>query len=784
MERSRTLEERDAAYGKAVAHRDIAGLYSGFQSAATVLRIARSLDELDGTVALASLTTGDDALDNFFQTLDEVERQLSLPRPRAESAFPSHAPFVVVVEGIDGSGKSSVVQELASRCNGMTIGACQVRGVSMGTPTKSLSSIRPVFDKRGGSVARAFYMVSNYVLQYEMRQFALDSQVDEPLVVFVDRWYGSTLAYSISWRNTRGGIESINKLFEESPNLFSWPSDLDPPQLMILLDVEAKVRKARVSSRNQTSLYNPWDGRLNDDDELGGRIMRCFQLLEGPREKVTVDASPAKDAVIASAFAVATDRIRRHFAPFEYWSMDPMTWFCWESSQVGLCDFHSHKRRTHAPWAMQLATTPTPEHDHDLVVPSLRTVGVHSVDSSGIIFFTWGSPGGGMQSVETEGGILPTPVSVVCVLGEYPYEQQWRGEGVACHVSPAECELLKLEPPAALCSHIYACKSLSQKSASMLTRQERPKGYNSLALALRQSPVLEMEKMRDVQCYRFVPLRIEVLVGGPSSPRGPHRYEWRRGETATGWVNARAILPFTVPGSVPCLSLSWSPTRRRCFTLALTGTHCAGKATIGRKVAEILGWSFDPELGEVLREHVTPGGHKTGYSSNAMSWDDLILDEEQKRDSSKAVSRVVETWHVGNLAWALWRRLQRGGGGTTENDALVQGYLDVARRAAQDSVVLQVHLSTIDGVSARRRAVSSNAERLPMESEAAECRDLRAALDVRALEFVRSLQESENPVPTLVVDNSTDGEAAQRIVSESIVKFVNDNLWRAHHPTL
>ena len=43
------------------------------------------------------------------------------------------------------------------------------QAVAMATPTASLKAVRPVFDKRGGIVARAFYMVSNYVLQYEIQ---------------------------------------------------------------------------------------------------------------------------------------------------------------------------------------------------------------------------------------------------------------------------------------------------------------------------------------------------------------------------------------------------------------------------------------------------------------------------------------------------------------------------------------------------------------------------------------------------------------------------------------
>ena len=36
-------------------------------------------------------------------------------------------------------------------------------------------------------------------------------------------------------------------------------------------------------------------------------------------------------------------------------------------------------------------------------------------------------------------------------------------------------------------------------------------------------------------------------------------------------------------------------------TVALFGTHCAGKRTLGKLVAQKLRWTFQPELGEILR---------------------------------------------------------------------------------------------------------------------------------------------------------------------------------------
>ena len=84
------------------------------------------------------------------------------------------------------------------------------------------------------------------------------------------------------------------------------------------------------------------------------------------------------------------------------------------------------------------------------------------------------------------------------------------------------------------------------------------------------------------------------------------------------------------------------------MTVALFGTHCAGKRTLGKLVAQKLNFIFQPELGEVLRTEECLVGqenqHREGYSE---SWDDLVFREECKRDAATKESRVVETWHIG-----------------------------------------------------------------------------------------------------------------------------------------
>jgi hypothetical protein len=104
---------------------------------------------------------------------------------------------------------------------------------------------------------------------------------------------------------------------------------------------------------------------------------------------------------------------------------------------------------------------------------------------------------------------------------------------------------------------------------------------------------------------------------------------------------------------------------QRPMTLVMIGPHCSGKSTIGRAVANTLGWTFDGELGDMLKdsdgraadEHLlisrhlvdletASGGCREGIFPS--SWDDFIFEEEGKRDTAtqSAANRVVETWHV------------------------------------------------------------------------------------------------------------------------------------------
>jgi len=116
-----------------------------FESAAKELRDALANDS-KGLEEAADANSPNEALRQFFSTLDATELFLQSNH--------TILPQIYVVEGLDGSGKTSLARHLAMNYQTHTTQPYR-------TPPISLSSVRAVFDKYKGpsSVSRAFYMV-------------------------------------------------------------------------------------------------------------------------------------------------------------------------------------------------------------------------------------------------------------------------------------------------------------------------------------------------------------------------------------------------------------------------------------------------------------------------------------------------------------------------------------------------------------------------------------------------------------------------------------------------
>lgn len=136
--------------------------------------------------------------------------------------------------------------------------------------------------------------------------------------------------------------------------------------------------------------------------------------------------------------------------------------------------------------------------------------------------------------------------------------------------------------------------------------------------------------------------------------------------------------------------------------------------------------------------------------------------------------------HVGNLlGWALYRKQKRAGGGQvdkTEERALVEKAVGaITEHCSKARVVVMVHLQcSPDTTLRRRRKDPQNRGRLPMEQEGPECDELHGVLDATVKRHLLDALD----IPTLLVDNSQDGEDSMNETAAQIVTFIHSNLWR------
>ncbi len=91
------------------------------------------------------------------------------------------------------------------------------------------------------------------------------------------------------------------------------------------------------------------------------------------------------------------------------------------------------------------------------------------------------------------------------------------------------------------------------------------------------------------------------------------------------------------------------------MTIVIAGPHGVGKTTVGTALAARLGCPFHEELGYLLARTCRPAGCTAEAAQEGL--DRAIFEAELARDEAwnPTQARVVETWHVGNLAYARER---------------------------------------------------------------------------------------------------------------------------------
>ena len=561
--------------------------------------------------------------------------------------------------------------------------------VRLATPPASLS-VAKSFQKLGENVARAFQMVSIAMAVQECRDVCMAEH--QPVVFVVANF--CALAFGLT-------------------DFSVWPPGLLKPKLQILVQDSS------------------------EPDEFLVKVSRALQELEVEQISIKCPEEP-EEQMLQMVKAEINKRIFPSTEDLKSLG-DPLRYLVNVARKEGLLGdragdkpWQLGRRGKHIPWSFQLATL----NRDPAGPPALRNLGIHSVTETGFIFFTLGSAGGASGQAGEE-----LVASMVLLLGSYPFQQQWRAEGIVRKMRGSP------PPPFSLACAMQRCSEIAQDQLSgtraSLSDQEAVLGVRA-------------DDAREGPCtaYMFIPRRMEVLIGHPPAPGGTRRCEWQRSALRV-WEGPKVLLPFSPS---PVASLGVERPRLQKATVVIMGAHTAGKSTVRKRVAERMQWQSDEELGTSLR------GEQEEQGNYGDAWDDTIHAAEIERDGrSKLTSRVVETWHLGNFVWALTRCPEL-------KEDLLNRAIDAIRQEQEGGIVLFVLLK-INAATMLRRRAKFQTSALAFQDEETDATNLWKATGEK-LDEMMACHRFNVPVPVLKLDNNRDGETALNDTVDAIVDFI------------
>ncbi|XP_043926469.1 UMP-CMP kinase 2, mitochondrial isoform X2 [Protopterus annectens] len=198
----------------------------------------------------------------------DLAGQCTIKAPKGD--FP-----VIVIEGLDATGKSTLCHALKDRLNAFLLKS----------PPSCLSQWRKTFDEEPTLIKRAFYALGNYIAACEIATLSCKAPV------IIDRFWHSTAAYAIA-TEVGGKIENLPP---HHHTLFQWPSDLLKPDIVLLLTVRPEVRIKRLQERGL--------GKTKEENELEAnsyfrqKVEEAYRRMENP-SCIVVDSAPSKEDVL------------------------------------------------------------------------------------------------------------------------------------------------------------------------------------------------------------------------------------------------------------------------------------------------------------------------------------------------------------------------------------------------------------------------------------------------------------------------------------------------------
>lgn len=210
--------------------------------------------------------------------LDLVEK---CPGHAKKGDFP-----VIVIEGLDATGKTTVTQSLKDSLN----------AVLLRSPPSCVNQWRKIFDEEPTLIRRAFYAVTNYIVASEIAEASVKSPV------IVDRFWHSTSAYAIA-TEVSGKVENLPPLHHQ---VYQWPEDLLKPDLVLMLTVSPEERIRRLQSRGMKKTKE--EAELEASSIFRQKVEESYKRMEDPTCQ-PVDASPSREEVLKAALNL----IKKHF---------------------------------------------------------------------------------------------------------------------------------------------------------------------------------------------------------------------------------------------------------------------------------------------------------------------------------------------------------------------------------------------------------------------------------------------------------------------------------------
>ncbi|CAE7312186.1 Rsad2 [Symbiodinium microadriaticum] len=199
---------------------------------------------------------------------------------------------IVILEGADGVGKSTLAENLQRSMNASVVK----------TPPKPLGHFRQYFDSADAELRRAFYILGNYVCAYGLRWLS----PTQPIIV--DRFWPSSAAYALAC--------DLQSSACQHPEIAEMPKDLvdllsfgSRPIVFLVLDLPEKVRASRV--RGRPGIITQEEESLERDEALRGSLARAYAALRLPEGQVMsfLDASGGPGDVLQRALTIIRSKM-------------------------------------------------------------------------------------------------------------------------------------------------------------------------------------------------------------------------------------------------------------------------------------------------------------------------------------------------------------------------------------------------------------------------------------------------------------------------------------------